>query len=112
MNTLKYTLHALDRMNERDISTATVDAVIASGVSTVGPRGSMRYKLEGMVVVVDGDDIVTVYFDSKKRQRGQWNPKKKQRKGRLGEMKPTYIQGRGAVNIKQQEHFMKQMEER
>lgn len=108
---IKYTKHAFDRMTERDISRATVEAVVRNGsIEREEINGIVRYRLENMVVVMDGHDVVTVYFDSDERRPSQWSPKKKQRRGRNGEMKPHYIQGRGKVNIRQQEYYLRKME--
>ena len=108
---IKYTNHAFDRMTERDISRATVEAVVRCGtVEREDGNDVRRYRLENMVVVMDGNVVVTVYFDSDERKPGQWNPKKKQRRGRNGEMKPHFIPGRGKVNIRQQEYYLLKME--
>ena len=108
---IRYTRHAFDRMTERDISRATVEAVVRLGRIEREEVGEVRrYRLEDMVVVIDGNDVVTVYFDSDKRKASQWNPKKKQRLGRNGEMKPHFIPGRGKVNIRQQEYYLLKME--
>ena len=82
---IKYTQHAFDRMTERNISRAMVEAVVFSGRMEREEIGDVRrYRLEGLVVVLDGNDVVTAYFDSDERKPGQWNPKKKQRRGRQG----------------------------
>ena len=109
---IKYTKHAFDRMTERDISKAMVEAVVISGRLEREEIGDIRrYRLEGLVVVLDGHDVVTVYFDSDERKAGVWGPKKKQRKVRNGEMKPHFIKGRGRkINIRQQEYYLKKME--
>ena len=108
---IKYTQHAFDRMTERDISRSMVEAVVFSGRMERDEIGDVRrYRLEGLVVVIDGHDVVTVYFDSDERKPGQWNPKKKQRRGRKSEMKPHYFEGRGKINIRQQEYYLRKME--
>lgn len=108
---IKYTNHAFDRMTERDISRATVEAVVRCGVMEREELTNVRrYRLENMVVVLDGCTVVTVYFDSDERKPGQWSPKKKQRRGRQGEMKAHYIPGRGKINIRQQECYLRKME--
>ena len=108
---IKYTKHAFERMTERDISRATVEAVVRNGsIEREDINGIIRYRLENMVVVMDGRDVVTVYFDSDERRPSQWSPKKKQRRGRQGEMKPHFISGRGKVNIRQQEYYLRKME--
>lgn len=108
---IKYTNHAFDRMTERDISRATIEAVVRSGRLEREEIGEVRrYRLENMVVVMDGNVVVTVYFDSDERKPGQWSQKKKQRRGRNGEMKPHYFTGRGKVNIRQQEYYLRRME--
>ena len=112
---IKYTNHAFDRMTERDISRSTIEAVVRSGrMVREEMRNEMhdvrRYRLENMVVVMDGNVVVTVYFDSDERKPGQWSPKKKQRLGRQGEMKPHFFSGRGKVNIRQQEYYLRKME--
>lgn len=108
---LKYTNHAFERMTERDITRPMVEAVVNCGVlDRIQERGVKRYRLEGLVVVVDGQDVVTVYFDSDARQRGRWSTKKKQRRCRPGEMKPHYFEGRGKVNVRLHAHYMRQME--
>ena len=108
---IKYTQHAFDRMTERDISRAMVEAVVFSGRLDREEIGNIRrYRLEGLVVVLDGNDVVTVYFDSDGRRKPDWNPKKKQRRGRQGEMKAHYIPGRGKVNIRQQAYYLRRME--
>ena len=108
---IKYTQHAFDRMTERDISRSMVAAVVFSGLLEREEIGNvLRYRLEGLVVVLDGNDVVTVYFDSDERKPGRWNPKKKQRRGRNGEMKAHYIPGRGKVNLRQQEYYLRKME--
>ena len=108
---IKYTNHAFDRMTERDISRATIEAVVRSGRLEREEIGDVRrYRLENMVVVMDGNVVVTVHFDSNERKPGQWNPKKKQRLGRQGEMKPHFFSGRGKVNIRQQEYYLRKME--
>ena len=109
---IKYTNHAFERMAERDISRANVEAVIASGTIEKEELGNvLRYRLENMVVVLDGNTVVTVFFDSDCRQQVQWNPKKRQRKGRNGEMKAHYIPGRGKVNIRQQAYYLRKVED-
>ena len=109
---IKYTQHAFERMTERDISRAMVEAVVFSGRMEREEIGDVRrYRLEGLVVVLDGNDVVTVYFDSDERKPGKWCPKKKQRRGRNGEMKPHYIPGRGKINLRQQEYYLRKMEE-
>jgi len=108
---IKYTNHAFDRMTERDISRATIEAVVRSGRLEREEIGEVRrYRLENMVVVMDENVVVTVYFDSDERKPGQWNPKKKQRRGRSGEMKPHYFTGRGKVNVRQQAYYLRKME--
>lgn len=108
---IKYTNHAFDRMTERDISRATIEAVVRCGRLEREEIGDVRrYRLENMVVVMDGNVVVTVYFDSDERKPGRWNPKKKQRRGRQGEMKPHFFAGRGKVNIRQQEYYLRKME--
>ena len=108
---IKYTNHAFDRMTERDISRATIEAVVRCGRLEREEIGDVRrYRLENMVVVMDGNVVVTVYFDSDERKPGKWNPKKKQRLGRQGEMKPHFFTGRGKVNIRQQEYYLRKME--
>lgn len=108
---LGYTTHAFDRMTERDISRASVEAVVRSGeIERIERHGVVRYRLESLVVVVDRCDVVTVYFDSDMRQRGDWSPKKRQRRGQRKEAKPTYIPGRGKINIARQESYLRQME--
>ena len=110
---IKFTAHAFDRMTERDISRAAVEAVIRCGeLERIERHGVKRYRLEGLVVVLDGQDVVTVFFDSDARQRGQWSAKKKQRRGRNGEFKAHYIPGRGKVNLRLHAHYMRQMEDR
>lgn len=108
---IKYTQHAFDRMTERDISRAMVEAVVFSGRMEREEVGDVRrYRLEGLIVVLDGQNVVTVYFDSDERKYGKWSPKKKQRRGRNGEMKPHYIPGRGKINIRQQAYYLRKME--
>lgn len=108
---IKYTNHAFDRMTERDISRATIEAVVRCGRLEREEIGDVRrYRLENMVVVMDGNVVVTVYFDSDERKPGQWNPKKKQRRGRQGEMKPHFFAGRGKVNIRQQNYYLSKLE--
>lgn len=108
---IKYTNHAFDRMTERDISRATIEAVVRSGRLEREEIGDVRrYRLENMVVVLDGNEVVTVYFDSSERKSGAWSPKKRQRRGRQGEMKPHFFAGRGKVNIRQQEYYLRKME--
>ena len=108
---IKYTQHAFDRMTERDISRAMVEAVVFSGrLEREEINDVRRYRLEGLVVVLDGNDVVTVYFDSDERKPGKWSPKKKQRRGRNGEMKPHYFEGRGKINVRQQEYYLRKME--
>ena len=112
---LRYTAHAFERMTERDISRATVEAVVMAGAVEVERCVVCRYTLEGLVVVVDGRDVVTAYYyDSDLRQRGDWNPKKKQRKGqeKRRRLKPQYIKGRGHINTRQQAYYQQQMEGR
>lgn len=108
-----YTTHAFDRMTERDISRASVEAVVRSGeIDHIDRRGVVRYRLESLVVVVDGCDVVTVYHDSDMRRRGDWSPKKRQRRGHKREAKPAYIPGRGKINLTLQALYLQQMEER
>lgn len=112
MQNINYTEHAFSRMTERGISRSMVEAVVVSGVMEREEIGNVRrYRLEGFVVVLDGNDVVTVYFDSNERKSYQWSPKKKQRRGRREEMKAHYIPGRGKVNISQQEYYLRKMEE-
>jgi hypothetical protein len=108
---IRYTQHAFDRMTERDISRAMVEAVVFSGRMEREEIGDVRrYRLEGLIVVLDGQNVVTVYFDSDERKHGKWSPKKRQRRGRNGEMKPHFIAGRGKINIRQQEYYLRKME--
>ena len=108
---LKYTNHAFDRMSERDITRPMVEAVVNCGVlEGIQERGVKRYRLEGLVVVLDGQDVVTVYFDSDERKRGRWSVKKKQRRCRFGEFKAHYFEGRGKINVRLHAHYMKNME--
>ena len=111
MIALKYTEHAFYRMTERDINRAMVEAVVMSGSVMVEITGVCRYTLEGLVVVVDGQDVVTAYYDSDCRQVGQWNPKKKQRKGQQKRTAPasTWIGQRGRkINIKLSERYARE----
>ena len=109
---INYTQHAFSRMTERGISRSMVEAVVISGVVEREETGNVRrYRLDCLVVVIDGNDVVTAYFDSNERKPSQWNPKKKQRRGRKGEMKSHYIPGRGKVNIRLQEYYLRKMEE-
>lgn len=108
---LRYTEHAFERMAERDISRATVEAVVVAGQVEIEPGGVCRYTMEGLVVVVDGRNVVTVYFDSAKRQRSQWGPKQRQRRRRHLAIKPQYFEGRGYINIRQQAFYQRQAEE-
>lgn len=108
---IKYTNHAFDRMTERDISRATIEAVIRCGrLEREEINDVRRYRLENMVVVMDGNAVVTVYSDSDERKHGKWSPKKRQRRGRNGELKPHFIPGRGKINIRQQEYYLRKME--
>ena len=108
---IKYTQYAFDRMTERDISRAMVEAVVFSGRLEREEVGDVRrYRLEGLIVVLDGQNVVTVYFDSDERKPGKWNPKKKQRRGRQDEMKAHFFAGRGKVNIRQQEYYLRKLE--
>lgn len=108
---IKYTNHAFERMTERNISRATVEAVVRCGrLEREEINDIRRYRLENMVVVMDGNVVVTVYFDSDERKPGQWSPKKKQRRGRNGEMKPHYFTGRGKINVRQQDYYLRKME--
>ena len=109
---IKYTNHAFDRMAERDITRPMVEAVVRSGkLDRVEVGDIRRYRLENLIVVLDGNDVVTVYFDDDARKTtNTWGRKKKQRRGRNGEMKPHFIPGRGKVNIRQQEYYLRQLE--
>lgn len=109
---LRYTEHAFNQMTKRDISRATVEAVVVSGSVFVEFSGVRRYTLEGLVVVVDGKKVVTAYFDSDKRQRSRWGTKKKQRRCRPMHHKPTWIDGRGKINLSLAQSYMRQMEKR
>ncbi len=103
MIALKYTEHAFSRMTKRDINRAMIEAAVISGSVMVEITGVCRYTLEGLVVVVDGNNVVTTYYDSALRQAGNWNPKKKQRKVRQLRTSPesTWIGQRGRkINIK------------
>lgn len=111
MIALKYTEHAFARMAERDINRSMVEAVVMAGSVRVEITGVCRYTLEGLVVVVYGQDVVTAYYDSNCRQVGQWNPKKKQRKCRV-KHRPVWIDGRGKINIELSRAYMRQMEGR
>jgi len=48
--TLKYTEHAFARMTERDISRATVEAVVMAGAVEMERCGVCRYTLEGFSI--------------------------------------------------------------
>lgn len=110
---LGYTKHAFNRMTERDISRASVEAVVRHGdIKRIDRHGVVRYRLESMVVVLDGADVVTVYYDSDIRTKSNWSPKKRQQRCRSKETKPTYIRGRGHINIKRQDMLLRQMEGR
>jgi uncharacterized GH25 family protein len=106
---LKYTTHAFERMAERDISRATVEAVVVSGEMTIERGGIRRYSLEGLIVIVDGRDVVTAYFNRNHRRSSSWGPKQRQRRGQRQEYKPQYFKGRGYINVRQQEHYQRQM---
>lgn len=111
---LKYTEHAFERMTERGITRPMVEAVVrcGEGRQEAGRPDVCKYRLEGLVVVVDSGVVVTVFFDSDARKRGQWSPKKRERRRRTGELKPNYIEGRGKINIRQQVYYLRKMEER
>jgi hypothetical protein len=86
-----------------------VEAVVRCG-KVEDRNGGQRYRLEGIIVVVDQGAVVTVFFDSDERKRGRWSTKKKQRRCRPGEMKPHYFKGRRKVNVRLHAHYMRQME--
>lgn len=112
---IKYTNHAFDRMAERDITRPMVEAVVRSGkLDRVEVGDIRRYRLENLIVVLDGNDVVTVYFDDDaRRTTNTWGRKKKQRKGRKGEMKAHFFNDRGRkINIRQQEYYLRKMEEK
>lgn len=111
---LRYTEHAFERMAERDISRATVEAVVVAGSVKVERCGVCRYTLEGFVVVVDGRDVVTTYYNSDLRRSGDWNPNKKQRNGqeKRRRFKPKHIEGRGHINVRQQALYQRQVDGR
>ena len=114
-NDLRYTVHAEGSVTTRDIPQPTVMAAIVSGEMVEERSGVRRYTLEGFVVVVDGNNVVTTYFDSDLRQSGQWSPKKKQRKGQRKRTAPesTWIGKRGRkINIELSERYARQMEGR
>lgn len=69
---LRYTEHAFARMTERDITRSMVEAVVASGDVEAERCWVRRYTLEGLVVVVDGNDVVTAYYDSDTQSRSRW----------------------------------------
>ena len=107
-----YTTHAFNRMAERDISRSMVEAVIRCGdLERVDSHGVLRFRLEGLVVILDKQDVVTVFFDSDLRPRSKWSPKKRQRKWHQ-EVKPCYFKGRGKINTRQQDSYLRQMEGR
>jgi hypothetical protein len=109
---IKYTEHAFERMTERGITRPMVEAVVRCGESQreeIRPQ-VCKHRLEGLVVVVDRGVVVTVFFDSNTRKRGQWSPKKRQRRCRPGEMKPHYFEGRGKINVRLHAHYIRQME--
>jgi hypothetical protein len=107
---IRYTVHAGARVAVRDIPQSAVNAAIASGAVEVETGGVRRYTLEGLIVVVDGCDVVTAFYDSDLRRRGAWGPKKKQRRCRRGEMKPHYFEGRGHINVRRQAYYQQQAE--
>lgn len=109
---LRYTEHAFSRMTERDITRSTVEAVVAAGDVEIERDGVHRYTLEGLVVVVDGNDVVTAYYDSDTLARSRWGIKKKQRRCRPKQHKATYIPGRGKINISLSQAYLRQMESR
>ena len=111
---LRYTDHADGRVTWRDIQQSAIMAVIVSGEVEVEPGGVKRYTLEGFVVVVDGRNVVTAYYDSDLRHRGDWSQKKKQRKmqEKRRRFNPQYIEGRGHINVRRQELHQRQIEER
>ena len=111
---MRYTDHAEGRVTGRDIPQSAIMAVIMSGEVEVEPGGVKRYTLEGFVVVVNGCNVVTAYYDSDLRHRGDWSPKKKQRKRqeKRRRFNPQYIEGRGHINVRQQELYQRQMEGR
>ena len=62
-------------------------------------------------MVVDGHDVVTAFFDSDSKRRCSWSPKKRQRRCRRDqELKPHFFEGRGKINVRLQERYMKQLE--
>lgn len=107
---IKYTDHAFERMAERGITRPMIEAAIVAGECTEQRRGAKRYTLCGLVVVVDSKHVVTAFFDSDARPRGQWSPKKRQRRCRAKQHKPTWISGRGHINISLANAYLRQAE--
>ena len=98
--------HAQKRMDDRDITRPMIKAVIASGKQCLNDNGCIEYQIDDLVVVVDPEQlfIITVFFKDRRKKPSVWGPKKRQRAYKK-EMKPTYIKGRGKINIKQQEQY-------
>jgi len=60
-----YTIHALDRMNKRNISFYSVENAINQGTQRLTKDGSWSYKFDNVIVVMnkDNDNILTTYWD-------------------------------------------------
>ncbi|MED5371328.1 MAG: DUF4258 domain-containing protein [Myxococcota bacterium] len=58
---LSLSLHARQRMHERNISLAEVRACVASGEPLRAKPGQVRVHLRGVVVVHDGRAVITVF---------------------------------------------------
>lgn len=106
---LTYSAHAKYRMDERNISKATVNAVVNSGeIIEIEESGVKRIRLLDFIVVVDDSKVVTVFSDSDMKCQSCWSPKKKQREGNKVH-RATYIEGRGRVNISLSNAYLKEM---
>lgn len=72
MQAITFTAHALDRMAERNISTATARAVIKHGTQELQSCGSIHCSMDGITIVVDPQPeesvVVTMYDATWKRK--------------------------------------------
>lgn len=103
MSDIKYTNHARKQMLYRDISWPTIEAVALCGdVLEEQADGVRKMGACGIVVVLDGNLVVTVYRDSAQEPRYQRSNKPRGRR----EFKPRYLRGR-LVNVDLTNYYLR-----
>jgi len=100
---IKYTNHAFEQMTRRDIGRATVEAVIMSGeIIRVDERGVRKMSSFGIVVVLDGNLVVTTYRDTDQDPKCRHKRKPRGRE----EYKPSFLRGK-MINERLINHYLR-----